>query len=212
MKQVYIVGEDEVTAAIVRRILTDYAPSLNVKGVLPERGSQIKNYIQRFNRLSMTTPVILLTDLDTADCAPFLKEKLLEGIEAEPNFIINIAVDEAEAWLMADRENFADYLCVDKNVMPEAVLTNQGGMKKCIEMAIPAKASYYLTHTLVFKSKNEEVKSRIGSTGRKCKGKEYNSALVPFIITKWDIEAARLNSDSLSRMIRRIKQLEQRLD
>ena len=79
-------------------------------------------------------------------------------------------------------------------------------------MAIPAKASYYLTHTLVFKSKNEEVKSRIGSTGRKCKGKEYNSALVPFIITKWDIEAARLNSDSLSRMIRRIKQLEQRLD
>lgn len=211
MKQVYLVSEDEVTRAIVRRILTEYAPALTVKSELPERGSGIRSKIINFNRLSETTPVILLIDLDTTDCAPVLKSKLLEGIEHKENFVINIAVDEAEAWLMADRENFSEYLSVDLDVIPQSTLKKQGGMKECREMDVPTKTSYYLTHSLVFMSDNDEIKARIGAVGRRCKGKEYNTALVPFIENMWDIEKARRNSDSLCRMVRRIQQLERRI-
>lgn len=50
----------------------------------------------------MKFPVILLTDLDADNCAPELKRKLLGGLEQAENLVFNVAVDEAEAWLMAD--------------------------------------------------------------------------------------------------------------
>ena len=62
MKEVYLVGEDEVTKAIVRKIMAVYTPELVVKRELPARGSEIKQKIVNFNNLSATTPVVLLTD------------------------------------------------------------------------------------------------------------------------------------------------------
>lgn len=69
----YIVGEDEVTKAIIRKVLKVYAPALEIQGELPARGSEIKHKIKNFNALASTTPVVLLTDLDTDNCAPLTK-------------------------------------------------------------------------------------------------------------------------------------------
>lgn len=209
MKGVYIVGEDPVTLAVINRILIVYAPDLQVIQPLPARGSEIKKKISSFNQLSQSTPVILLTDLDTDDCAPVLKNKLLEGMKQNTNFILNIAVDEAEAWLMADRENFSAFLAVNVADMPKSTPQKQGGRKALPEMSIPIKASYYLTHTLATQSEKEEIREQIAAVGKSCKGKEYNSALLPFIQNQWDISAAMENSDSLKRMVDRIKALEQ---
>lgn len=41
------------------------------------------------------------------------------------------------------------------------------------------------------------------------KGPEYNIAILPFIREKWDIENACLHSDSLQRMVSRIRNLKQ---
>ena len=210
MKEVYLVGEDPVTRAIIYRILSQYAPDIQVKQELPARGSDIKGKIGSFNKLSQSTPVILLTDLDTDDCAPILKKRLLDGMEQNTNFILNIAVDEAEAWLMADREHFSSFLNVEVTDMPESARQKQGGRKALPEMSIPLKASYYLTHTLAPKSAKTEIREQIAAVGRSCKGKEYNSALLPFIQKQWDISAAITNSDSLKRMVERIKSLGKR--
>lgn len=43
MREIYLVGEDEVTKAIIRKIMAVYTPELTVKGELPARGSEIKN-------------------------------------------------------------------------------------------------------------------------------------------------------------------------
>ena len=41
MREIYLVGEDEVTKAIIRKIMAVYTPELTVKGELPARGSEI---------------------------------------------------------------------------------------------------------------------------------------------------------------------------
>lgn len=143
MKEVFLAGEDEVTKAIIRRTVAEYAPNLRVKMELPARGGELKSKIVNFNNLSLTDPVILLTDLDAENCAPAAKERLLAGIKQADHFIVNIAVDEAEAWLMADREGFAKYLGVAIEDMPMSEPQKQGGRKPLKEMKIPVKASYY---------------------------------------------------------------------
>ena len=44
--------------------------------------------------------------------------------------------------------------------------------------------------------------------GSASKGKEYNSAVVPFVKNSWNIETAMSNSDSLIRMVNRLRLLE----
>lgn len=106
---VYIVGEDDVTRHVIYRILSYCgAGRFTVLMELPARGGEIKNKIPNFNQLAMKFPVILLTDLDADNCAPELKRKLLGGLEQAENLVFNVAVDEAEAWLMADRDGFAN--------------------------------------------------------------------------------------------------------
>lgn len=207
MREVYLAGEDEVTKAIIRRTLAEYAPNLRVKNELPARGGELKKKIENFNNLSSKVPVILLTDLDAENCAPTAKERLLDGIKQEDHFIVNIAVDEAEAWLMADREGFAKYLGVAVEKIPSSELQKQGGRKPLKEMKIPLKASYFLTHTLAFESNKKDIRERVGTSGKNCKGKEYNTTLVPFIEKDWNVETAKENSDSLRRMIERLRKL-----
>ena len=110
---VYIVGEDDVTRHVIYRILSYCgAGRFTVLMELPARGGEIKNKIPNFNQLAMKFPVILLTDLDADNCAPELKRKLLGGLEQAENLVFNVAVDEAEACLMADRDGFAKYISV----------------------------------------------------------------------------------------------------
>ena len=41
-------GEDEVTKAIIRKVLSVFAPDLELFEELPARGSQVKNLINNF--------------------------------------------------------------------------------------------------------------------------------------------------------------------
>lgn len=212
MSEIYIVGEDPVTCEIVKRIVADYAPNLVVKGTLPARGSEIKSKMISFNLLASSYPIVLLSDMDADDCAPIAKDKLTKDVATlNNNFVINIAVDEAEAWLLADREGFAKYLSVKLENMPAAAEQKFGGMRYRKEIVVPLKSSYYLTHNIVSLSTDKELKARVYAPGKSCKGPEYNSAILPFIRHKWNIETACENSYSLSRMIDRIKALQNRL-
>ena len=206
---VHIAGEDPVTVEVVRRILHDYAPKLHVISVQPARGSELKSKVSAFNKLAQNVPVVLLSDQDTDDCAPKAKENLLNSIESQSeNFIVNIAVDEAEAWLYADRAGFARFLGIDIAKMPTAKENRFGGPRVRIEIDTPCKTSFHLTHILIKESKDADKKAQlfVESTS-KCKGKEYNSALIPFIRNVWDIESARKLSYSLDGMVRRIQSL-----
>ena len=92
--------------------------------------------------------------------------------------------------------------------MPVSKALNFGGPRARLEIDTPCKTSLHLTHFLMKESKDVEKQKQLLVEGSsKCKGKEYNSALIPFIKEKWNIEAARLNSYSLDGMIRRVIKL-----
>lgn len=204
-RSVYIVGEDEATREIIRRVVKDYAPYLSIIQHIPARGSEIKAKIPSINNVALSYPVILLADMDTNPCAPIAKTSLLSGIPIiSPEFVVNIAVDEAEAWLLADREGFSSYFGIPLDKMPNSSKQKHMGPTERVEMSIPLKASYYLTHTLASLSTKKTFKDQLFSL-EAIKGPEYNTAIVPFIQHVWDIENARKHSYSLDGMIRRIQ-------
>jgi len=203
--KVYIVGEDPVTYAVIKKALFYCSFDFEIIAELPARGGQIKSKILEFNKLSEIYPVVLLTDLDAHNCAPQMIERLVET--KNENFIFNIAVDEAEAWLMADRKGFATYFKIKIDDMPSVHQTKQGGRKALTEMNFTYKSSMYLTHELIKKSKNSEYVQQLTPKKNAAKGPEYNSCMLPFIQNAWNIDDARQNSDSLNRMILRIETL-----
>lgn len=204
--KVYIVGEDEATKEIIKRVLTYCSNSFEIILELPARGGQIKQKIWNFNILSESYPVILLMDLDDKDCAPIVLQQFFHDTEKNNNFIFSIANDEAEAWLMADRNSFSDYFRVPVDLIP---LPQRIRNKKdyFYEMALPYKSSYYMVNQIIPNSRIKEFRDQMIPQNGAKKGKEYNSALTPFIINNWDIDNARINSDSLNRMITRIERL-----
>lgn len=204
--KIYIVGEDDVTCAIIKRILFHCSDDFEIISELPARGGQIKSKIKEFNKLAAVYPVVLLTDLDATSCAPQLLKELIPT-DKHNQFIFNIAVDEGEAWLMADREGFADYAGVDIDSIPLAAQKKQGGRKKLTEMDFDYKSSRFLTHELIKKSKKHELVKQLTPKEGATKGPEYNTGILPFIDKKWNIEEACKNSDSLGRMVNRIKHL-----
>ncbi len=197
-----------MTSAILKRVLSYCADDFEIISELPARGGQVKSKIHEFNKLSLAFPVVLLTDLDANMCAPQLCNQFLpEG--KNDHFIFNIAVDEAEAWLMADREGFADYFGIPIDSMPVSHLTKQGGRRELIEMDFSCKSSWYLTNELIRNSKKLELRQQLTPKKGASKGPEYNSCILPFVNNHWNIEQAMKHSDSLCRMIRRVQTLVQ---
>ena len=205
--KVYIVGEDDATRAIIYRVI-EYCQLKNIEivGELPARGGQIKQQINKYNNLSNAFPVILLTDLDDAYCAPSLIQSW-NITNKSSKFILNIAVDEAEAWLMADRENFARYFQVHIDRIPTSHQTKMMGKTWNTEMNFPYKSSLFLTKNIIPNSQSEVIKKQMLPAQGAVKGKEYNVAMTPFIKQHWNIENAIRNSDSLKRMVERLKNL-----
>ena len=207
MRDVFIVGEDPVTRAVIYRLVKEYAPDLHIKHSLPARGGEVKSKIAAFNQLAMAYPVILLADMDNDPCPPVTKSNLLKNVRSiSTEFVVNIAVDEAETWLFADKVGFVRYFDIPMDSMPESRLQKFQGMKARMEVDVPMKSSYFLTHFLISSSRSQIFREQIGSSSS-CKGKEYNSAILPFISDSWDPEAARMNSYSLDKMIQRIQRL-----
>lgn len=203
---IYLSCEDDMTHQVTVRLLDYCGVSYDEIKSIPARGGKIKSVIPQLNQLSTSAPVVLLTDLDASNCAPELKQNLLKGCTQNPQFIINIAVDEAEAWLMADRKGFSDFIGVHENVIPMSEKRKQGGSTPLVEMAFDYKSSLYLTHEIANQSSKNDVRQCVAANGDRCKGKEYNSVMTNFVGV-WNIDDAMANSDSLSRMVRRIQEL-----
>lgn len=204
--KVYIVGEDDATREIIKRVLKYCSTDFEIISELPARGGQVKEKILNFNSLSIAYPVILLMDLDEKGCAPIVLQQFFRDTEKNNHFLFNIVIDEAEAWLMADRRNFSEYFRVPIENIP---LPKQIRNKKkfYFKMDFPYKSSYYMVNQIIPNSRVKEFKDQMIPQNGAKKGKEYNSALTPFIRKHWDINNARLSSDSLNRMITRIDKL-----
>jgi len=196
-----IVGEDPVTQAILMKLIGEIRPDIVIGRVLPVRGGQIKKLSPNYNLLG--SPIILLTDLDFEDCAPSLIRNWLKNQPLSDTMLFRVACEEAETWLMADREGFARWLSIDIDLIPLPTPINR--RMPLLELRFPMKPSLFLMRNLASVSKKQKLKEDLMPRDGASKGPGYNAAIKPFIENQWDIENAARNSDSLSRAIRSLR-------
>jgi hypothetical protein len=176
---------DEV---ILRQIFAHY-PQINIQACYGKQGKHfLQKRINNYNLAAIHTPFICLVDLDEDDCPiALINTWLPEG--RNTNFTLRVAVKEVEAWLLADRENFAAYMGISSGKIPPypddipdpkqliVNLARQSRIKRIRQNIVPA----------------DESTSMIG--------KAYISELTAFTLQKWDIDKADSNSPSLSRAL-----------
>ena len=197
MSKIYIniAIEDDLSDAVIRKILTQSESSFEIANSYTRGGfGYLKKHINSFNNAAKTTPFLVLTDLDTAECPPALIKEWLP-YPKHPNLIFRVAVREVEAWLLADNAGFAKYIGIQKDKVPHDVEA----------IADPKQTLVNLTR----KSRNKKLREAIvPRTGNQAKqGPDYNGSLIPLGTNHWNIKEAMKNSLSLKKAVDAIKRL-----
>lgn len=193
---VHALLEGYLEEAVAKRILT-YCGH-NIGYVYGKKGaSYIKNNIQKYYSLTKTSPLLVLSDfIDSGyECPPIAKQFYLGPLleQQSINLIFRFAVNEIEAWLLADRSGAASFLGVPKRkiVMNPEILND--AKQEVINLA------------------RKSIKQKILNTivpyhGGKV-GPEYLTMLKEFTLNKWNIDEAREVSPSLNNCIINLEQI-----
>lgn len=181
--------EDELSETVARKV-TQYAnPELKIVNCLRKNGfGYLKKKANDLNQTAKTFPVLLLTDLDNADCPMSLLSSWLNQPK-HPNFVFRIAVKEVESWLLADRAGMSQFLGVRNNGIPNDTDSIFDPKRLLINIARRSRDRAI---------RNELVPENSSTCNQ---GKGYNMKLSYFVEKSWDIDAACENSRSLSRAV-----------
>jgi len=190
---IHIAVEDVLSETVLRKILENSGRGYAVGSCYTRQGAgYLKKNVRGFNNAAKGTP-FLLTDLDTAGCAPELMQSWLP-VSRNPNFLFRVAVREVEAWLLADRSGFSKFLKIPEKRIP----VNADDIINPKQMIV----------NLAGKCRSRELKTAIaprsGSTAKV--GPDYNGKLVYFTVHLWNIEKAAGNSPSLARTVRAVNE------
>lgn len=198
---VYILGEDQASKSVVKRIFQTYCAEEELNESLPMRGGEFKNplYLNKLNRLAETQHVFCLLDSDEIACPGDEISRTISSINA--NLRLRYAVTEVESWLLSDISGFASYYKIPIGKMPEV---SQRRAKR--EILVNYKPSLFLMHLIQQNSSNQEFVRIFTPINRSRKSPEYNSGIIPYILHAWNPEEARKNSSSLDRMIFRVEE------
>lgn len=193
----YYCAEDELSRAVARR-LADYCgpyPFINEMGAAEGGWAPLRSRLPQYAALARHYPVLILTDLDRAQCPPTLRQSWLEaaGIREPlpPKMVFCIARREVESWLLADREGLCSFLQSPSARMllaPEEFGDPKG---EVIEIAR--------------RSRSRDVREAITPRYEGARvGLGYNSLLSEFVRERWAILAAHNESTTLARAVARL--------
>jgi len=184
--------EDELTESLALKILLTIPNEYATRTIYNRGGyGYLKRNINGFNRAAKGVPFLVGTDLDRYACPPALIADWL----AEPkhhNLLIRVAVQEAEAWVLADRQGVATFLGISVAKIPE----NVEALPK------PKEALIELARTSRKRQLRDDICPLPHSTSKI--GPNYNARLGGFVRQSWNPNVARLRSPSLSRTIDRL--------
>ncbi|MCC7430698.1 hypothetical protein IT568_07640 [bacterium] len=188
--EINLVVEDIVQLFVLEKILSTIdCGFLPQQKIINDGFGKIKKNLFSYNEASKITPYLILVDLDLKECPPTLIKEWIT-FERKPNFIFRVAVREVEAWLLADRRNFASFLGISEakiDKKPETKLDSKGYL---IELAKKGK---------------RKIQEDLVPKGNAKLGKNYNFCLAEFITQKWNVENAMENSESLTKLVATLK-------
>jgi hypothetical protein len=184
--------EDDLSEAVLKAILNQSNLPFLVGQCLKKNGNgYIKKILPGLKHAAQISPYLVLTDLDNNECPLSLLTKWLPQPK-HPNLIFRVAVIEVEAWLLAHRDAFAQFLGISVDLIPYDV------------DAIPDPKRFLIE--LTKKSKKRHLKAAIVPTKNSTAkvGKDYNSSLIQFVDQDWHAELAKPHSQSLRRAVNAI--------
>jgi hypothetical protein len=189
MNNITLVFEDEPTYQVMLKILAQSQYRFSEIRSIPCSGfGKIKRNIIAYNKAAKHGFYFIITDLDRYDCAPALIDEWLPD-EQNPQLLFRIAVHEIESWLLADRNNFASYLSVNRALIP----LNPDDIPDPKQTII----------NLARKSRKRQIREGIPPIDKYASiGPGYNIEFRNFITNHWDISNASNHSQSLARAIR----------
>ncbi len=188
---IYIAVEGTLDEYVLRKVARDFGVAiLNCYG---KRGkNNIKNNLNGYNHAAGFTNWVVLVDLNnTAECAPALAEDWLPNPNV--NMVFCVAVQEIEAWLLADTTNFSGFLKVSPSNIPPVPESIEDPKKLIVSLARKS-GSRIIRGDLVPPE---------GSTAQV--GPSYNECLKSFVNYNWDIATAADKSPSLLRLITHLR-------
>jgi hypothetical protein len=188
--------EDVLSEFVLREIIRQSQRPYMVVNCLCRGGyGYLKKNIRHFNEAAQGIPFLVLTDLDRAECPPTLIKKWLP-YPTHPNLLFRIAVREVEAWLLAHRDAFAQFLGISEKLIPKEVDAISDPKQLLINLAA--------------RSKKRELRQAIAPHAGKTAtiGPNYNGKLKEFVITDWQAKIAACCSPSLQRTVNAIATFE----
>ena len=160
---------------------------------------ELRRRLPGLNQIAMYTgDVLVLTDLDRPQgCPAELVSDWTQNITRRaPNLLIRVAVLEIEAWVMADRAEFAAWLGIAQSIVPRNPEAEDDPKRTLIELAR--------------RSPKRDLRERLFHSlrnGLYRPTNEYNVLLTDFVEFQWQPESARRTAPSLDRAIRRISNI-----
>ena len=191
--------EDALSEAVARRLVKEYLPGSCIGNVLGRGGNNVlKSRLNSLNQIAQHIgPVIIITDLDNpSSCPAELVADWTGNLRVSSNFLMRVAVMEIEAWVIADRHAFANWLGIPDNIVP----------RNSEDIADPKQALIELTRQSRMRDLRQDiVKSQ--PDGLFSQGIGYNDRLKGFVSDHWQPDRARQVSASLDKAIRRIAEI-----
>lgn len=201
MADFFIATEDQLSEALAARIVCGAGHTVAAK--IPKDRRKHGG----FGYLKMRLPdfvascqgginFLLLTDLDTCPCPPELLDTWFANLTRPASLLVRVAVKEVEAWVLADRGRFADWLGVSKDLIPVSPEFCSDPKAKLLKIAERSK----------FREIREGLLPKKGGVSKV--GIEYNSLLCEFVTNHWRIEEAQLAAPSLAKALQRLREFQ----
>jgi len=196
MTELCLATEDALSESVAERLIMDANQGLQVVIRMGRKGNgYLKQKLPELARLANNIPVFMLTDLDRVGCPPTLVADWTAGQAMPPTMLFRVAVREVEAWLLADRIAFADFVGAPLNKLP----LNPESLDD------PKQTLLGLVRRYGRRDIKNEILAPQGS--KSPVGLGYNQTLSSFVMRDWAPERAAANSDSLARAHARLHEL-----
>lgn len=195
----FVAVEDELSEVVALKLLEgklNLAPQVmgkKLKGHLTGN-AYLKNNVKKFCSIAQNGgKILIITDLDSTVCAPELIKDWFGTTLTPDKMLFRVVVRSIEAWIMADKFVFAQFLGIDVVNIQNSVEHYPRPKQHLLQIAEKAKD----------REVREAVVAKKGTLS--IQGLGYNECLSKFINNHWCPIRASENSPSLKKAITRLE-------
>ncbi len=186
MTAILLYAEDRLLEALGHAIVAHAGLSVRISKITGGRGD-LENALPRLNAAAAHVPVLALLDRDRRGPCPGAEVTRLVP-RRHPSMLLRFAVEEADAWLLADNEALSRFLGISAGKIPNAPEAEPDPKQTLMQLARGARA---------------KDRRRIApSQGMHASvGPAYNGLLCAFVARDWSVDRARVRAPSLARCV-----------